>query len=342
MKIAQPLFIRFVALLSFTALLCAAASAQYEGELNAKRRVFAEAGPGVRTIKRMGDRTYVLSSQGLTVFEKEKKIAVINTSAPPPAPIAGPKSVTETIAFVEDFDVDSSGKIYVADRATNQIVVYSVEGTRTRSFPVDSPISVAALSDGEVAVATLRDSRLIHVFDKNGRDVRDFGELEDISDRPEMNRYLNAGYLATDGAGMVYYGFIFAPEPTVRAYDRVGFATQTIQFSELESFAAAQAARKEIERQEKRGKQPIFKPQITAIGIARPSGLLWLGLHSRLLRFDKEGNRRATYQLYTPDGLRLEANSIIVDNDHIYVAGSTLGVFEFDRPDPKNEDQPKD
>jgi hypothetical protein len=148
---------------------------------------------------------------------------------------------------------------------------------------------------------------------------------------------LNTGYLATDAAGNLYYAFIFSPEPTVRVYDRNGYAAQTIQFTEIEAFAAAQAARKEIERQEKRGKQPAFRPILTAIGVVPKTGEVWIALHSRLLRFDKDGNRKATYQLYTPEGTRLEANAIFIDKDRVVIGSNTLGVFEFERPDIKLE-----
>src|SRR6202790_4728335 len=166
------------------------ASAQYEGELTARRRLFPEVGVGLRAIKHAdSDQTYVLSSQGLMVFDaKDHKLLTIGSPAadapaskttPPGATIAGQ-------SFAEDFDVDATGQIYVADRAANLIVEYSADSNPLKSFHVNAPLSVAALPDGEVAVATLHDSHLIVVFDKNGRDIRDFGELEEISSREEI------------------------------------------------------------------------------------------------------------------------------------------------------------
>jgi hypothetical protein len=314
-------------------------SAQYEGELTAKRRLFPEVGVGLRAVKRGdSDKTYVLSSQGLMVFDaKDHKLLTIGSPAAdvPASKTAAPIASTPGISFAEDFDVDANGQIYVADRAANLIVAYSADGNRLKSFHVSAPLSVAALPDGEVAVATLHDPRLILVFDKNGRDIRDFGELEEISSREDLNRYLNSGYLATNARGDIYYAFIYTPEPTVRQYDRNGYASQTIQFTEIEAFAAAQAARKEIERQEHKGKQPAFKPILTAIGVVRASGEVWIALHNRLLRFDKDGHRKATYQLYTPDGTRLDANSIAIEKDRILIGSDPLGIFEFDRPDIK-------
>jgi hypothetical protein len=319
-------------LLAATAMI---ASAQYEGELTAKRRLFPEIGAGLRDVKvGPGGSLYVLASQGLLIFDaKEQKLRAIGSPPPAAAPAAS-KNAPTAPTFAEDFDVDASGLIYVADRAAHLIAIYSAEGARLRSFPVNAPLSIAALPDGEVAVATLRDPHLVTVFDKNGREIREFGELEDISDRADMNRYLNTGYLASDTRGDIFYGFIFTPEPTVRQFDRNGFSTQTIQFTEIEAFASAQAARKEIERQERKGKQPVFKPILTAVGVA-PTSEVWIALHNRLLRFDKDGNRQATYQLYTPDGVRLDANTILIQKDRILIASDPQGVFEFERPDTK-------
>jgi hypothetical protein len=315
------------------------ASAQYEGELTAKRRLFPEVGAGLRAIKRGdSDKTYILSSQGLLVFDaKDHKTLTIGSPAAyaPASKTTAPGAPAPGMTFAEDFDVDAAGQIYVADRGANLIVEYSADGNQLKSFHVNSPLSVAVLPDGEVAVATLHDSHLVVVFDKNGRDIRDFGELEEISSREDLNRYLNSGYLATDARGNIYYAFIYTPEPTVRQYDRNGYASPTIQFTEIEAFAAAQAARKEIERQERKGKQPAFKPILTAIGVVRASGEVWIALHNRLLRFDKDGYRKATYQLYTPDGARLDANSILVEKDRIVIGSDPQGVFEFDRPDTK-------
>jgi hypothetical protein len=317
----------------------ATASAQYEGELTAKRRVFPEVGVGLRAIKHGdSDKTYVLSSQGVMVFDaKDHKLLTIDSAAADgsAAKTSAPGATAAGQSFAEDFDVDAAGQIYVADRAANLIVEYSADGNRLKSFRVNAPLSVAALPDGEVAVATLRDPRLILVFDKNGRDIRDFGELEEISSRQDLNRYLNSGYLVSDTRGNIYYAFTYAPEPTVRQYDRNGYALQTIQFTEIEAFAAAQAARKEIERQERKGKQPAFKPILTAVGVVRDSGEVWIALHNRLLRFDKDGYHKATYQLYTPDGTRLDANSLLVEKDRILIGNNSLGIFEFERPDIK-------
>jgi hypothetical protein len=328
--------VRILAGMCLLACLAGSVWAQEEGELTAKRRIFPGIGPGLRTVKRGADgRLYVLASPspGLVVFDAAgKQVLTIGELAPG---VAAPKAERALVTFGEDCDADAEGKIYVADRGANLIQVFSPDGTLLRSIAVKNPISVAALPEGEVAVGTLREPHLVMVFDKNGRDVREFGDPEPIAEREDLNRYLNIGQLATDAQGHLYYAFIYLPEPTVRQYDRLGYAGQNLQYTALEAWPAAQAARKEIERQERRGDQPRLKPILTAVGVDRSNGEVWMALHNTLLHFDKEGNRRASYQLYTPAGARLEANTILVEKDHLILGSDPLGLYEFDRPEKK-------
>jgi hypothetical protein len=330
-----------VKILAVTCLLACSAGcivAQEEGELTATRRILPSIGPGLRTVRRGADgRLYVLASPapGLVVFDASgKQVLSIGELAATPMAAKGSRAL---ITFAEDCDADAEGKIYVADRGANLLQVFSPEGSLLRSIPVKNPISVAALPEGEVAVGTLREQHLVMVFDKNGRDVREFGDPEPIAEREDLNRYLNIGEMATDAQGHLFYAFIYLPEPTVRQYDRLGYAGQNIQYTALEAWPAAQAARKEIERQERRGDQPTLKPILTAVGVDRANGEVWIALHNTLLHFDKEGNRRASYQLYTPEGARLEANTVLVEKDHLIMGNDPQGIYEFDRPDRKSQ-----
>jgi hypothetical protein len=303
-------------------------------DLTAGRRVFTEVGPGLRAMREGSDgRIYLLVSPqpGILVYESNfKPVMQIGGAL---SAVAGVKTRPAAIVFGEDCDVDAQGNIYVADRGANSVLVFSKEGTLLRSISIKAPVSLAALAEGEVAVATLHEIHLISVFDKNGRDVREFGDPEPISDRDDLNRYLSTGLLSTDAQGHLFYAFPFMPEPTVREYDRFGFAGQEIQYTSIEVLQIAQAARKEIQRQENRHEQPYFKRNLTAMTVDRTAGEVWIALHNKLLHFDKVGNRRATYLLYTPDGGRLEATSIVVNPLHILVGSDALGVFEFARPD---------
>src|SRR5260370_16164603 len=113
---------------------------------------------------------------------------------------------------------------------------------------VTAPLSVAALPDGEVAVATLREPHLVVVFDKNGRDVREFGDPEPLTERTDLNRFLNMGELASDAQGHLFYVFSYTPVPTVRQYDRFGYADLDIQYTALQATTEAQSVQPEIQR----------------------------------------------------------------------------------------------
>ena len=320
-------------------LACGAGSAvaQDEGDLIAKQRVFPGVGPGLRTVKRGTDgRLYILASPspGLLVFDAQgKQVLSINEVG------LGQGSTGQghnLITFGEDCDGAADGKIYVADRGANLIQVFTADGTLLRSIPVKAPVAIAALPEGEVPVATLREPHLVIVFDKNGRDVREFGDPEPLAERQELNRYLNIGQLATDAQGHLDYAFAYLPEPTVRHYDRLGYAGQDIQYTAIDAMPTAQATRKEIVRQESRREQPSFKRIVTAVGADRENGEVWIALYNTLLHFDKEGNRRATYKIYTPEGARLEANTILVEPDRLIIGSDPLGIYTFERPDKKN------
>ena len=313
-----------------------AVASQVDDDLTARKRVFKPIGPGLRAIKRGQDgKYYLLASPGVGVVifdENEKQLRVIG--APPPS-AAADKSVRAAIDFGEDCDVDAEGNVYVVDRGYNQVTEFSPDGKQLRAISVNAPVSVAALAEGEVAVSTLREEHLVTVFGPNGRIAREFGNPEDLSTRPEINRAISVGHLGTDGQGRLYYGYTYRPEALVRQYDRVGYAGLDFEFTGLDAYPEAQAARKEIEKQEKKQTPPYFVAILTAFGVDPLNGDLWMALHNTLLHFDKDGNRRSEYRIYTPDGGRLAANTILVEEDRLLIGEDPQGVFEFERPDRK-------
>jgi hypothetical protein len=40
--------------------------------------------------------------------------------------------------------------------------------------------------------------------------------------------------------------------------------------------------------------------------------------------------------MYTPEGARLEANTILIEPDRMIIGGDPIGIYEFQRPDKKN------
>jgi len=328
--------VRFFAALCLITCVAGRAGAQEEGELAAKKRLFPGIGAGLRSVKRDKEgRLYVLASPspGLLVFDAQGK-QVLSIRALAAATTADVKA-QQMITFGEDCDVDADGHIYVADSGANRIEVFAKDGALLRSIAAPSPVSIAVMPEGEVGVATLHEPHLVIVFDKNGRDVREFGDPEEIAERAELNRFLNIGQLASDDQGHLYYAFAYFPEPTVRQYDRNGYAAQDIQYTAIEALTQARAVRREIDRQESRGNAPSLKRLLTAVGVDRATGDVWIALRNTLLHFDKEGNHRANYTLHTMDGARLDANTILVEKEQLLIGGDPLGVYVFDRPDKK-------
>lgn len=311
-----------------------AATAQVDDALTAKKRVFKGIGPGLRAVRKSSDgKYYVLASPttGLAIFDSDGKLLNV-IGAPPPEPVAN-KAGRSAIAFGEDCSVDEHGKIYVADRGYNLVNLFSPDGKLERSISVNSPLSVAALPGGEVAVIAPRQPHLVTVYGPEGRVDREFGNPEQLSTRDDLNAFLSQGRIESDPQGHLYYGYLYLPEPLVRQYDRFGFAGKEFEYTGLDAMPEGTALRREIEKQEKKQAPPLFQPVMTAFGVDPQSGELWMVLHNTLLHFDKDGNRRSTYQIYTPEGVRLIANTILVEENRLLIGSDPLGIFEFARPD---------
>jgi hypothetical protein len=340
MKSSYLRFLCVAGMVGLMALFSLGAS-QVDDQLTARRRVFPSIGPGLRAIRHDANGKYYLlvsPSIGVVVFDSQgKQLSAIGAAAlalaVKPGNATSPGS--PSIVFGEDCDVDAQGNILVADRGLNQVSVFSPEGNLLRSFRVNGPISLAALPEGEVAVTTAREPHLIVVYGASGKVVREMGDPEAISSRDDLNRYLSIGRLESAAKNRLYYGFTYFPEPLVRQYDRYGYAGLDFQFTGLDAFPEAAAARKEIEHQEKKIQPPVFKPILTAFGVDPLNGEVWMCLHNTLLHFDKEGNRQSEYQIYTTSGARLEATSILVEPDRLLIGSDPLGVYDFERPDRK-------
>jgi hypothetical protein len=165
--------------------------------------------------------------------------------------------------------------------------------------------------------------------------AREFGDLESLSSRADIDQLANFGRVVSDPRGHLYFGFTYMPEPLVREYDRFGYAGQSFEFTGVDAFPEAQAMRKEIERQEAHNKPPMLRPILTAFGVDTVNGDVWMCLHNTLVHFDKDAIRRSEYQIYTPKGARLEATVILVE-ETLLIGADPLGVYEFERPDRKH------
>jgi len=319
---------------------------QAEIELLAKRRVFPEMGAGLVALKKdAAGRYLILSSRasGAAIYDvKEQRLGQI-----PPAPLSAgstPSNLqtqSSALAFASDLDITSDGRIVIADRGANALKFYDAAGALVQTVAFPQPSSVAALAEGEVATTSAafgsareQNGRLIVVFDKRGKEARTFADPVELAERRDLNRFLNIGRVLSDPASALYYAFTFLPEPTVRKFDRFGYSTLEIVLATPEFMPAAQAARREIKRQdEHRAGTPQFKTILNALGVDPESHHIWLATGNVLLHFDAEGTRLATYRCYTDEGARLEPIAILVEPGRLLLASDPLGIYEFTRPD---------
>lgn len=311
---------------SLAALACPGVRAQAEHDLTAQRRLLPEIGAGLRAVKRGADgRLYVLTAPGpaVLVFTPEGK----NVAQVPAVAAKG-----SSLVFGEDLDVDATGRVYVADRGANAVKIFAPDGSFSLAIHIDAPTSLTALPGDEVAVASLRSPHLVTVFNLQGREVREFGDLSDVAGREVLNRFLNLGRLTSDRAGHIYYAFSYLPEPTLRKYDRFGYATLEIELATPEFQPRASAVRRAITRQE-HSSSPQVPTVVNAIAVDPASEEIWVALSDQLLVFDRDGAPRARYRIFTPAGESLAPNWLLVEPGHLLGGADPLGIFEFARPD---------
>lgn len=306
-----------------------------EREIQATARLFPDTGIGLRAIRRDGaGRYYVLTAPGASV-------RVYASDGKPLGFVPASPSKTSAIVFGQDLDVDSAGHVYVADRGANAVRIYDASGRLALSIPIPAPTSVAALPGGEIAVASARSTHLVEVYDQQGKVVREFGDPSALAERAELNRFLNIGRFVTDPAGDIYYAFSYLPEPTLRKYNRYGYAAFEISLTTIEYQPEAQAVRREIERQDQHSRAPSFKSVVNAVGVDPETQEIWVALGDELAHFDHDGNHLETFRTFTPDGSRLEPVSILVERNRLLLAADPLGIYEFARPDKAVSNSPK-
>lgn len=298
----------------------------YEQDLTAQARLFPGIGPGVRAIRRdVVGRYYILTAPGTA-------ISIYGADGRQLGQIPSNSKRETGIADAVDFDVDSKGRVYVADAGGNAVEMYSSDGKLSAKVPVASPRSVAALSEGQFAVATPDSKHLIELFDANGRKLREFGDPTHVAERVSLNELVNSGRLRSDSDNGIYYGFTYFPEPTVRRYDALGTLSIEMSLTAIEYGPAAQAARREISRQDERTSPPSLKPVISAFGVDPRNQGVWIALGDQLVELDKDGDRRGVYRTYTKEGARVAPVSIVAEAARLLVAADPSGIYEFAYP----------
>src|SRR5271170_1157108 len=234
--------------------LCVERPAQAQGVqtvLHARGRMFPEVGSGAAVIERdAAGRYYILAAPASVIHiytSDGKHLGQIPNLQPGSA----------TIKYALDFDLDSSGRVFVADRGANAVKIFTPDGVLEASVAVNAPMSVVALANGEFAVVTLRSDHLVRVMNERGKLLRSFGNISDAVNDPSQltvpalsaSADSQAGYAAgyatgpppayaTDigklysGApGDIYFAFTSLKDPKFRKYDRFGYAGYEAEIS---------------------------------------------------------------------------------------------------------------
>jgi hypothetical protein len=300
---------------------------QYETDLLAKRRVFEAAGAGFRAIRRGPNGNYYIltaSTPAVVIYDANSaRVGQIPSES-------ASKTKGAALVYGETFDVDPEGRVAVCDRGASAVKLYAANGSLLTVIPVPAPVSVVFVPGGEIAVASPNSDRLVTVYDLTGKVIRDYGDREEIADRGDINNQVNYGHLAADDAGNTYFSFDYMPEPTVHKFDHAGYLAMEISLATLEFEPAAQAARKAIARSETG--VPALHRIISAVGVDPKSQDVWMAIGTLLMHFDKDGQRLASFRLYTPEGARLEPSMILVEPDRLLIGSDPLGAYEFPKP----------
>ena len=181
-------------------------------EFFARRRACHESGSGIfprasRARARLpgnrrgrgGDQERFDAGRYYVLAAPAKPIAIYQADGKRIGQIPNANSRGAKIVYAQDIDVDSKGRLFVADRGANSVKIFEPDGSLDATIPVAAPMSIVALSGGEFAVAALRSAQLVSIFDAQGKLTRSFGEVprpiatgsrrnQSLSSRPHLWR----------------------------------------------------------------------------------------------------------------------------------------------------------
>jgi hypothetical protein len=297
-------------------------------ELLARGRVFTDISSGVSVIKKdSAGRYYILAAPA-------KSIAVYQADGKRLGQIPHENSPAGAIVYAQDFDIDSTGRIVVADRGANSVKIFAPDGSLETSFAVGLPLSVIALADGSCAVKSLSSSGVyFRIVNRQGKVLR---TLRTPPQSP------SEGPIFGDNAAHIYLAFTDTDDPTVRKYDLYG--ASEYEFALRAADFGPPANRKQWTKITiERGATPVStKLAIQAFAADPESQETWVAISDQLVHFDKDGNRRAAYSLSTAAGAPIQPTALLIEHSRILIADEELGIFDFPMPErlPSSDARP--
>jgi hypothetical protein len=205
---------------AFTAFAVPSMSGQgMQNILHARSRVFPAVGPGVSAMKRDGSGRYFI------LAEPASTILIFDRAGKRIDQFPNSHSHGALIRYAVAIDIDSRGRLFVADRGDNAIKIFAPDGSLAGTIHVTAPTSVVALSGGQFAVTTLQSKRLVQIMDESGATVRTFGDPADqAGTEPSSQPVTDRGRITGDTAGNIYFSFTSLPDPTLQRFDRFGYS----------------------------------------------------------------------------------------------------------------------
>lgn len=250
-----------------------------------------------------------------------------------------------SVSSAKAVSINSKGRIFIAN--DSELIVADSEGNWINKFPIPkTTLSIAALSDNDVAVAATDADELITVFDKSGNAIRKIGNLKHFDGQNvAQNRFLNVGKITANQSGDIYHVSMFSPAPVVQKFSKQGRL--------LKEFAVEGAA---VELQSKHAKGFLNEKNPNCVGgyyviraanVDQKTGHLWVGMNGSsggnsvkaesgvLYEYDSEGKKLAEYALKVSStaGKELiltDINEIDVSFPYAYVLTSQGRVYQFD------------
>ncbi len=215
---------------------------QFRTTVEARTRMFPGIGPGVTALKRDSSGRYYLLAKPST------EILIYDSNQNLVGHIPNASSQGTVIKYAVDIDLSTDGLLYVADRGANAVEIFKPDGTLVAKAPVNAPTSVAALSNAQFAVTSLTSDHLVQIRDERGTLVRSFGDPSDIADATGNSSINEWGKISGDSADGIYFAVTSVSDPTLRKYDRFGYASYetTIPESVIEAASTTREDRVQL------------------------------------------------------------------------------------------------